>query len=119
MAETGTGSRRRGTPELVRPAAHGGGSSSSPWGSWHHGGGRRRRLQDLDARAGQSSAVRGAWRDYLVQGAAQGAILAMIALGYSLVYGILRMINFAHGEVFMAGAFGSFFFADAYARAGS
>ena len=60
----------------------------------------------------------GAWRDYLVQGAAQGAILAMIALGYSLVYGILRMINFAHGEVFMAGAFGSFFFADAYARSG-
>ncbi len=60
----------------------------------------------------------GAWRDYVVQGAAQGAILAMIALGYSLVYGILRMINFAHGEVFMAGAFGSFFFADAYARSG-
>ncbi len=42
----------------------------------------------------------------------------MIALGYSLVYGILRMINFAHGEVFMAGAFGSFFFADAYAKSG-
>ena len=40
----------------------------------------------------------------------------MIALGYSLVYGILRMINFAHGEVFMAGAFGSYFFADAFAK---
>ncbi len=48
------------------------------------------------------------WRDFIVQGAAQGAIFAMIALGYSLVYGILRMINFAHGEVFMAGAFGSY-----------
>lgn len=60
----------------------------------------------------------GAWRDFVVQGVAQGAIFAMIALGYSLVYGILRMINFAHGEVFMAGAFGSFFFADAYARSG-
>ncbi|MGH2640567.1 MAG: branched-chain amino acid ABC transporter permease [Actinomycetota bacterium] len=59
-----------------------------------------------------------AWRDFVVQGTAQGAIFAMIALGYSLVYGILRMINFAHGEVFMAGAFGSFFFADAYAKSG-
>jgi branched-chain amino acid transport system permease protein len=59
-----------------------------------------------------------AWIDFIVQGAAQGAIIAMIALGYSLVYGILRMINFAHGEVFMAGAFGSFFFADAYAKSG-
>ena len=59
-----------------------------------------------------------AWRDFIVQGAAQGAIFAMIALGYSLVYGILRMINFAHGEVFMAGAFASFFFADAYEKSG-
>ena len=59
-----------------------------------------------------------AWRDFIVQGAAQGAIFAMIALGYSLVYGILRMINFAHGEVFMAGAFVSFFWADAYAKSG-
>ncbi len=32
-----------------------------------------------------------------------GAIYGLIALGYSLVYGILRMINFAHGEVFMVG----------------
>jgi branched-chain amino acid transport system permease protein len=60
----------------------------------------------------------GAWRDFVVQGVAQGAIIAMIALGYSLVYGILRMINFAHGEVFMAGAFGSYFFAAAYAQSG-
>jgi branched-chain amino acid transport system permease protein len=59
-----------------------------------------------------------AWLDFIVEGIAQGAIFAMIALGYSLVYGILRMINFAHGEVFMAGAFGSFFFADAFAASG-
>ena len=59
-----------------------------------------------------------AWLDFFVEGIAQGAIYAMIALGYSLVYGILRMINFAHGEVFMAGAFGSFFFADAFASSG-
>jgi branched-chain amino acid transport system permease protein len=59
-----------------------------------------------------------AWRDFVVEGVSQGAIYAMIALGYSLVYGILRMINFAHGEVFMAGAFGSYFFADAYEKSG-
>lgn len=34
-----------------------------------------------------------------------GSIYALIALGYSLVYGILRLFNFAHGDVFMAGAF--------------
>ncbi len=59
-----------------------------------------------------------AWRDFLVLGVAQGAVYALIALGYTLVYGILRMINFAHGEVFMAGAFGSFFFADAWKDSG-
>ena len=59
-----------------------------------------------------------AWRDFIVLGVAQGAIYALIALGYTLVYGILKMINFAHGEVFMLGAFGSYFFADAYARSG-
>lgn len=38
-----------------------------------------------------------------------GAIYALIALGYTLVYGVLRLINFAHSEVFMVGAFGSLF----------
>jgi branched-chain amino acid transport system permease protein len=59
-----------------------------------------------------------AWRQFVILGVAQGSIYALIALGYTLVYGILRMINFAHGEVFMTGAFGSFFFADAYAKSG-
>ena len=77
--------------------------------------GATRTLTLAKAEGGYSA---GAWRDFVVQGAAQGAIFAMIALGYSLVYGILRMINFAHGEVFMAGAFGSFFFADAYEKSG-
>jgi branched-chain amino acid transport system permease protein len=49
------------------------------------------------------------WRLSVVNGIAQGAVYALIALGYSLVYGILRMINFAHGEVFMAGSFISYF----------
>jgi len=42
---------------------------------------------------------------YLVIGFADGALIALIALGYSLVYGIVELINFAHGDVFMMGAF--------------
>ncbi|CAN5527148.1 branched-chain amino acid ABC transporter permease [soil metagenome] len=38
-----------------------------------------------------------------------GSLYALIALGYTMVYGIIRLINFAHGEVFMVGAFASFF----------
>jgi len=58
------------------------------------------------------------WRNFIILGLAQGSIYALIALGYTLVYGILRMINFAHGEVFMFGAFGAFFFADAWEQSG-
>lgn len=42
---------------------------------------------------------------YLINGIAQGAVYALIALGYTMVYGILKLINFAHGEFYMAGAF--------------
>lgn len=45
----------------------------------------------------------------LIFGLSQGSIYALIALGYTLVYGILFMINFAHGEVFMSGAYMGFF----------
>ena len=58
------------------------------------------------------------WMDFVVFGIAQGSIYALIALGYTLVYGILRMINFAHSEVFMTGAFTAYYFADAMARSG-
>ena len=58
------------------------------------------------------------WRDFLVAGVALGSIYALIALGYSLVYGILLMINFAHGEVFMMGAFASYFVARSLDSAG-
>ena len=43
-------------------------------------------------------------RGLLVSGLAQGAMYGLIALGYSMVYGVLGFINFAHGEVFMVGA---------------
>lgn len=41
----------------------------------------------------------------LINGITLGSIYALISLGYTLVYGILRMINFAHSEIFMAGSF--------------
>ena len=47
----------------------------------------------------------------LINGLAFGSILALIALGYTMVYGILRFINFAHGDVFMLGAFTGFYLA--------
>ncbi|WP_422735960.1 branched-chain amino acid ABC transporter permease [Micromonospora sp. WMMD729] len=42
---------------------------------------------------------------HTVDGLSKGAIYALIALGYTLVYGVLRLINFAHSEVFMVGTF--------------
>jgi len=59
-----------------------------------------------------------AWRDLVITGLAQGSMYGLIALGYSMVYGVLGFINFAHGEVFMAGALVSFFAADAFAESG-
>ena len=47
----------------------------------------------------------------LINGLAFGSILALIAIGYTMVYGILRFINFAHGDVFMLGAFAGFYIA--------
>lgn len=44
------------------------------------------------------------WRDLLISGISQGAMYGLLALGYSMVYGVLGFINFAHGEVFMSGA---------------
>ena len=41
----------------------------------------------------------------LVQGISNGAIWALVAIGYTLVYGIIELINFAHGDVFMIGSF--------------
>jgi len=43
----------------------------------------------------------------VVNGLSNGALYALIAVGYTVVYGIIQLINFAHGEVFMIGAFGA------------
>jgi branched-chain amino acid transport system permease protein len=58
------------------------------------------------------------WLNFVVFGLAQGGIYALIALGYTMVYGILGMINFAHGEFFMFGTFGAFFMAEYLAGTG-
>jgi branched-chain amino acid transport system permease protein len=49
----------------------------------------------------------------IVIGLEQGSVYSLIALGYTLVYGVLQLINFAHSEVFMAGGFGSYLVVDA------
>jgi branched-chain amino acid transport system permease protein len=41
----------------------------------------------------------------LVAGITHGSVYALIALGYSMVYGILKLLNFAHGDIYMVGAF--------------
>lgn len=51
------------------------------------------------------------WFDLIITGLALGGVYALIALGYTLVYGVLRMINFAHSEVFMSGPFTAVFLA--------
>ena len=47
----------------------------------------------------------------LINGLALGAIYALIALGYTMVYGVLRFINFAHSDIFMVGAFSGYYLA--------
>ena len=47
--------------------------------------------------------------DYLIRGLSLGSIYAIIALGYTMVYGIAKMLNFAHGDVIMVGAYACFF----------
>src|SRR5512138_2536086 len=58
------------------------------------------------------------WIDLSITGLALGGVYALIALGYTLVYGILRMINFAHSEVFMSGPFTAVFLANSLAHSG-
>ena len=47
-----------------------------------------------------------------IDGLSWGAIYALVAVGYTLVFGVLRLINFAHSEIFMFGMFGAYFALD-------
>ncbi len=49
------------------------------------------------------------WMRFAISGIILGSIYALIAIGYTLVYGILFMINFAHGDIMMIGCFGGYF----------
>ncbi len=54
----------------------------------------------------------------LINGLSLGAVYALIALGYTMVYGVLRLINFAHGDVYMVGAIVAWYLATAMDKAG-
>ncbi|HEX4764876.1 MAG TPA: branched-chain amino acid ABC transporter permease [Lichenihabitans sp.] len=58
------------------------------------------------------------WVDFVVFGLTIGSIYAQIALGYTMVYGVLRLINFAHGDIMMAGTFSGYFVARAFDDSG-
>jgi branched-chain amino acid transport system permease protein len=58
------------------------------------------------------------WFDFVMFGLTIGSIYAQIALGYTMVYGVLRLINFAHGDIVMTGAFAGYFVADPLQRSG-
>ena len=58
------------------------------------------------------------WLDLTIKGLALGGVYALIAMGYTMVYGILKMINFAHSVVFMSGPFTACFVAIGFAKSG-
>src|SRR5580692_10812742 len=58
------------------------------------------------------------WLDFLVFGVTIGSVYSLVALGYTMVYGVLRLINFAHGDIMMTGAFSGYFVASHFAETG-
>jgi branched-chain amino acid transport system permease protein len=58
------------------------------------------------------------WISFFIFGLAQGGIYALIALGYTMVYGVLFMINFTHGEIFMSGTYIASYVANAFQQSG-
>src|SRR4029078_8421051 len=55
----------------------------------------------------------------LINGISLGAIYSLIALGYTMVYGVLKLINFAHGDVYMVGAFMGYYLANGLGQRGA
>ncbi|MGC8878720.1 MAG: branched-chain amino acid ABC transporter permease [Anaerolineae bacterium] len=58
------------------------------------------------------------WMMQTLNGLVQGSMYALVALGYTMVYGILLMINFAHGEIFMIGAMAGYFVLNGFHQSG-
>ena len=71
---------------------------------------------------GEAAGPEGCPMDYFLElfvgGLTRGSIYALIALGYTMVYGIIELINFAHGEIYMIGAFTALIVASVLAMAG-
>ena len=58
------------------------------------------------------------WLNFILFGLTIGSIYAQIALGYTMIYGVLRLINYSHGDIVMAGAFAGYFMAASVDRSG-
>ena len=58
------------------------------------------------------------WFDLVMFGLTIGSVYALIALGYTMVYGVLRLINFAHGDIMMTGAVSGYFVATEFDQSG-
>ena len=58
---------------------------------------------------GEESGLLSTFLSQIVNGLVFGSLIGLIALGYTMVYGIIQLINFAHGEIFMVGAYGALF----------
>ncbi|HYB09838.1 MAG TPA: branched-chain amino acid ABC transporter permease [Alphaproteobacteria bacterium] len=58
------------------------------------------------------------WFDFCVFGLTIGSVYALVALGYTMVYGVLRLINFAHGDIMMTGTFAGYFVASDFDSSG-
>src|ERR1700675_3081768 len=58
------------------------------------------------------------WLDFLVFGVTIGSVYSLVALGYTMVYGVLRLINFAHGDIMMTGAVSGYFVATEFDQSG-
>src|ERR1700752_3554292 len=58
------------------------------------------------------------WLDFPVVGVTIRSVYPLVALGYTMVYGVLRLINFAHGDIMMTGAFSGDFVASNFAETG-
>src|SRR6202167_3992037 len=58
------------------------------------------------------------WFEFLTFGVTMGSVYSLVALGYTMVYGVLRLINFAHGDIMMTGAISGYFVASHFAETG-
>src|SRR4029077_19601459 len=79
----------------------------------HSGSDLRKRRCEVHLQDHYQSGLVDTFFQQFITGLSLGATSALIALGYTMVYGVLRLINFAHGDVYMLGAFAGYFIANA------